>query len=222
MSLSFLASLVLQLMTFYSYMNIFGFSLMQSFNSLSYRFCLELGRNGALMAKLELSFYFSNYLTQVNRFFNPLIQQFAATGNPGKQRLFKSLCWFLRFFFSCRQIIFYPLLEKYFVSNFLKTDVSACPLFFFLIFITIRNLLFIELISLLFGHVCCNHNHKFLTVTECIIQCIVPYIKSILSSGVYCYAKPIFAKVIHFCTPTVSGIQHFFSCHDRESFDMTT
>lgn len=66
-------------------MKIFGFPLLQSFNSLSYRFSLELGRNGALMAKLEFSFDFSNYLTQVNRFFNPVIQWFAATGNPGKQ-----------------------------------------------------------------------------------------------------------------------------------------
>lgn len=135
------------------------------------------------MAELELSFGFSNYLAQVNRFFNQIIQQFAATGNPGNQRLFESLCCSL--IFSCQQSIFLSSSGEifYFISNFLETDVPACPVFFF---ITRRNQLFIELGFFYYLVMfVATTTLGFSTVHECIIQCIVPYIKSIPSSGLY-------------------------------------
>lgn len=158
-------------------MDIFGFSLLQSFNSISYRLCLELRRNGALMATLEVSFNFSNYLPQVNRFFNPIIQWFAATSNPEKQRLRIFVGSSLGFFFSYQQSIFYPLLEKYFILSliFLKTDVPACPVFFSLLQWEIRfseNWFLYYLVMLV-----ATTTISFSAVHECIIQCIVPYIK---------------------------------------------
>lgn len=59
------------------------------------------------MATLEVSFNFSNYLPQVNRFFNPIIQWFAATSNPEKQRL--------RIFVGSSLGFFSPISKAFFI-----------------------------------------------------------------------------------------------------------
>lgn len=116
-------------MTFNFYTDIFGFSLLQRFNSLSYRFYLEIGRNGTSVDKPRLSFDFSDYLTQVNRFFNPMIKWLAATGNLRRQRLFESLLVLLQvfFFLSAKHFLSSSGEILHFVSNFLENRYSCMP-----------------------------------------------------------------------------------------------